>query len=109
MITPDTIITSELLAGLEKCPFCGAEVFSAMERAVQFQCWTNLYCGQPPESFESVTCRTRQRDNLRDRVAELESKLQRLTAAGDYLERDLKQFWSETKSMNEWTQAKEAK
>ena len=35
------------------------------------------------------------------------AKIKRLEKAGDYLEYDLKEIWSETRSMREWTKAKE--
>jgi hypothetical protein len=72
-ITSDTIITAELLCGLDKCPFCGSDVLAeSHSSAISFKCWTYLKCGLPADLNESAKCLTLQRDTLRARVQELE-------------------------------------
>ena len=103
-ITPDTIITAELLAGLDKCPFCGAAVFNKQKREVQLECWTSLLEYQPAETLRSITCAYNEVTTLRARVSELETKVKRLTEAGDRLSNPFSVGENDIKA---WTKAKE--
>lgn len=47
---------------------------------------------------------TRKRD---DDFQRLKSQVKRLIEAGDHLEKDLKEHWEETRSMQKWAKAKE--
>ncbi len=101
MITTDTIITDELLAELDKCPFCGMDHWYVSPKRRCFKCGSSAILGKAfipnTERCEIVW--------LRARVAYLKSKLQRLAEAGD----DIVYEDSIYKRRNEWTQAKEAK
>lgn len=72
-MTPDTIITAEILAGLDKCPFCGA-VHSRIKFGewASYECLSSLHVGQFARRCRSIMCEERERDALRARVKELE-------------------------------------
>lgn len=75
-ITPDTIITAELLAGLDKCPFCGAEKQQKNNQWRQFGCWTVIYINQLAVVSRSTRCVGYELTTLRARVKELEEELE---------------------------------
>lgn len=72
-ITPDTIITPELLAGLDKCPFCGAEKQQENNQWSEFRCWTVIHINQLAVVSRSTRCVGCELTTLRDRVQELEA------------------------------------
>jgi hypothetical protein len=83
MITPETIITPELLAGLDKCPFCGEENWYKSEGQIRFRCKTGFMVGgiAAPSPLGSCECKY-----LRARVQELRARVRRLMDAGDEME-----------------------
>ena len=104
MITPDTIITADILAGLDKCPFCGDEFFRTVVNGgtpirTEFKCGTWLWVGKVPQLTKDAELVT-----LRARVSELEAKVKRIVELGDscvYEEMDHKEI------VRLWTKAKE--
>jgi len=85
-MNPDTIITAELLAGLDKCPFCEDDVENRSSRWVVFKCWTTLHAEQKPEISRSTHCERKELSTLRDRVSELDETnktLHSLMASGE--------------------------
>lgn len=117
MITPSTIITAELLASLDKCPFCGTDEASYRSNTQRFfKCGSWAEVGSHPVQSNALHfCQNRQlrarvqeleetnkslhslmvsgekrgvekaTDQWSQRVKELESKVKRLTEAGDNL------------------------
>lgn len=110
MITPDTIITAELLAGLMQCPFCGAGRLHCTQHELTLECGTYMRLGRRAERDRGIGCYESENERLieqglelRARVLSLESKVQRLTEAGDALAP-----WCYSESVfNAWTKAKE--
>ena len=74
-MTPDTIITAKLLAGLDKCPFCGAKEMQDGEDYKSFECLTNLEVEQMAGIERGFFCVTKDNTTLRARVKELEEAL----------------------------------
>ena len=107
MITPETIITAELLAGLEKCPFCGERsVYYIAESQKVFECGSGFIVGNKCSDAAQNNCLSRHEiTTLSARVAELEAKLHRLTAAGDAMFDSLSEY-AGTETVEAWTQAK---
>jgi len=129
MITHDTIITVELLAGLDKCPFCSAPKSNSRGARVSFTCWTQAILDRRVGEFRGITCEI---TTLRARVFELEAqcksweatalcaqvevrqlcesipaletKVKRLTEAGDRL---YNPFAVGENDIKAWTKAKE--
>lgn len=72
-MNPDQIVTAELLAGLTKCPFCGAN-----QTRIQFGDWatyaclSSLHVEQKASRCRSILCELAA---LRARVQELEEAL----------------------------------
>ena len=79
-MTPDTIITAELLAGLTKCPFCGAKPYEIKPESKEFECHSVLHTESRAASCVSSWC---QIATLRARVKELEEALNQI-ANQDY-------------------------
>jgi len=77
-VTPDTIITAELLAGLTQCPFCEAGVDLKVPREpwTQFACRTITHEECPAGIDRSELCKWEEPKKLRARVAELEEQLE---------------------------------
>jgi hypothetical protein len=110
-ITPDTIITADILAGLDKCPFCGALEFEFKEESKEFQCFSSMHVNSRAGSCQSLFCTN---TTLRARVSELEAKIKRLTEAGDKLDGKLGCGCYEgpcsacSQISEEWAEAKES-
>lgn len=74
-MTPDTIITSEILAGLTKCPFCGAERTGGTKEGWRFDCGTFQILGRKQSEYRVARCIEISEATLRARVKELEEAL----------------------------------
>ena len=85
MITPDTIITAELLAGLDKCPFCGAGTLHSTRTEETLECGTYLRLGSRAEKNRGLGCYEQDNETLRARVKELENRCAQLGTEGDKL------------------------
>jgi hypothetical protein len=77
-ITPNTIITAELLAGLAKCPFCGAGTFYSTRTEETLECGTYLRIGSRAENNRGTGCYEHENETLRARVKELEKDCKQL-------------------------------
>ena len=73
MISDDTVITAELLAGLDKCPFCGAEKQQENNQWNEFRCWTVIHINQLAVVSRSTRCVGCELTTLHTRVKELEA------------------------------------
>ena len=82
-MTPDTIITAEILEGLTKCPFCGAGVLHWTKSETTLECGTYLRLGIRSERNRGIGCYEQENDTLRARVNELEEALNQI-ANQDY-------------------------
>jgi len=78
MITPDTLITAELLAGLTACPFCGAGKSDESTRWKSFECYTTVCVCYKANVRIAMLCERRQTLTLRARVKELEKDCKQL-------------------------------
>ena len=80
MITPSTIITAELLAGLDKCPFCGDQPKPEWKTGIHwYMCGTMINPGFQQATWRSdqtLKCAEAERETLRARVKELEEELE---------------------------------
>ena len=76
-MNPDTIITAELLAELDKCPFCGDEK-SSIENPLTFKCNTELFIGLTMHQWRGDSCLEHENTTLRGRVQELEKDCKQL-------------------------------
>lgn len=85
-MTPDTIITAELLAGLTKCPFCGAQRLHCTKTELTLECGTYMRLGMRADRMRGGGCMEQEIETLRARVLELEE-------AGDSLQKRLR-IWS---------------
>ena len=72
MITPDTIITAELLAGLDKCPFCGAGLMHKTKSEATLECGSYQRIGSRSEKHRGIGCYEQENEILLARVKELE-------------------------------------
>lgn len=74
-MNPETIITAEIISGLDECPFCEAAPYRvALEKScAQFRCVTALHVGAPAGAGRTYLCQRREAENLRVRVKELET------------------------------------
>jgi hypothetical protein len=104
-MSPDQIITADILAGLTQCPFCGADVENRSSCWVGFKCWTTLHAEQKPEISRSTHCERNELSTLRARVSELEAKVNRLIEAGDRLSNPFNVYENDIKG---WIKAKES-
>ena len=76
MITPETIITAELLSGITSCPFCGAKEMQGSEDYKSFECHKVIYIGDQVSAPERpYNCLESENTTIRARVSELEAKL----------------------------------
>jgi transposase-like protein len=71
-IALDTIITSEILAGFDKCPFCGAEKTGGGNEGARFDCGTFQIRGRKQSEYRAARCIEISETTLRARVKELE-------------------------------------
>jgi hypothetical protein len=74
-ITPNTIITAKLLAGLDKCPFCGAKEMQDCKDYKSFKCSTDIWVGELAGLGRGSFCFTKDNTTLRARVKELEEAI----------------------------------
>ena len=120
-MTPDTIITAEILACLDKCPFCGApQTRIRFGEWASYQCLSSFHVNQKASRTRSIPCEQTERDALRaklaaseddykcaeagrvmlfkkneelcKRVSALEAKVQRLTEAGDAIAKAAEEY-----------------
>lgn len=74
-MTPDTLITAEILAGLDKCPFCGevSEQYVCDSQKI-FGCGSGFTEGVPASEGAEQSCLVQHENTtLRARVKELEA------------------------------------
>lgn len=95
-----------------KCPFCGEKLCAEYPNKAEFACGSSYYLSHKASIDRDWCCEAKEspQENatLRARVKELQSKVQRLTEAGDFLELCLtgeEPFRSSAKS--KWNKAKE--
>jgi len=92
MITHDTIITAEILAGLDKCPFCGAGLLHKTKSEATLEFGSYQRIGSRAENHRGIGCYEHENETLHARVKELEEKTERLTDAlveiNEYWNRD---------------------
>ena len=107
-MNPNEIITAELLAGLNKCPWCGVKPYHVTPEKgwAQFRCSTSLHIGVSAGDGRTYACQQHEVSTLRARVQELQAKVQRLTEAGDQMAKDFSHFWTDRQSVRDWPKAK---
>lgn len=92
-ITPDTIITAELLAGLDKCPFCGALEYEFKNESKEFKCFSSMHINSRARSCQSMFCAN---TTLRARVKELEEDCKQLQGVAQKSDEEICQTLGKT-------------
>lgn len=74
-MNPNTTITAEILANLDKCPFCGAGRLHCTRSELTLECGTYLRIGNIAEKERAIGCYGQENEIHRARVKELEEAL----------------------------------